>query len=214
MVFAVADQDGSILGLYRMQDATYFSIGVAVAKARNMAYYASAGLQQADQVDAVPVGTAFTNRTFRFLAEPRFPEGIDGAPPAVFSILNHPGINNLTAENSVAISAVDFSAGGVGDNVLGFTRFNAERNFHAQDGDFPVELQSGVVFFPGAAPLYDGALLLGGLGVSGDGVDQDDVVTSAGTVGFEPLGEIRVDRFFVGGVRLPYQKFLRNPHGS
>jgi len=214
MVFAVADQDGSILGLYRMQDATYFSIGVAVAKARNMAYYASAGIQPADQVVNVPVGTAFTNRTFRFLVEPRFPEGIDGAPPAAFSILNHPDINNLTAENSVAISAVDFSAGGVGDNVLGFTRFNAERNFHAQDGDFPIELQSGVVFFPGAAPLYDGALLLGGLGVSGDGVDQDDVVTSAGTVGFKPLGEIRVDRFFVGGVRLPYQKFLRNPHGS
>ena len=42
MVFAVADHDGSILGLYRMPDATIFSIDVAVAKARNTVYYADA----------------------------------------------------------------------------------------------------------------------------------------------------------------------------
>ena len=36
MVIAVADLDGSILALYRMPDATVFSIDVAVAKARNV----------------------------------------------------------------------------------------------------------------------------------------------------------------------------------
>src|SRR5262249_52747492 len=39
MVFAVSDKDGNIVGLFRMPDATIFSIGVAVAKARNTAYY-------------------------------------------------------------------------------------------------------------------------------------------------------------------------------
>ena len=44
-------------------------------------------------------GLAFTNRTFRFLAEPRYPSGVDGSLPPVFSILTDPGINRKTAEN-------------------------------------------------------------------------------------------------------------------
>ncbi len=220
MVFAVADLDGEILGLYRMQDATYFSIAVAVAKARNMTYYAGGSVTAADQVPLDIVGPqqniAFTNRTFRFLAEPRFPDGVDGTSAGVFSIVNHPDISRTTAENDVGIDVDTFSDGGTGDNVLGFTRFVPERNFHAPDGPTsPIENQNGVVFFPGAGPLYEnnGTTLVGGLGVSGDGVDQDDVVTSVASQDFAPLSPIRVDAFFVGGVRLPYQKFLRNPHG-
>ena len=51
------------------------------------------------------------------------------------------------------------------------------------------------------------------IGVSGDGVDQDDVVTAAGQVGYAPPDAIRVDQYIVGSVRLPFQKFNRNPHG-
>ena len=39
MDFAVTDSTGNILGLYRMPDSTYFSVAVAVAKARNVSYY-------------------------------------------------------------------------------------------------------------------------------------------------------------------------------
>ncbi len=219
MVFAVADLDGTVLGLYRMQDATYFSIGVAVAKARNMTYYSGGAVTTLDQVSYDGVGPqqglALTNRTFRFLAEPRFPDGVDGTAAGVFSILNHSKISLTTAENDVPINAASFSNGGTDDNVLGFTRFLPERNFHAPDSDFPIQNQNGVVFFPGAGPLYDddGTTLVGGLGVSGDGVDQDDVVTAIAGQDYAPLSPLRVDAFFVGGVRLPYQKFLRNPHG-
>ena len=52
--------------------------------------------------------------------------------------------------------------------------------------------------------------LAGGLGISGDGVDQDDVVTVSGQAGFAAPLNIRADQFFVRGVRLPYQKFDRN----
>ena len=41
MVIAVADLDGTIIGLYRMPDATVFSIDVAATKARNMVYFNS-----------------------------------------------------------------------------------------------------------------------------------------------------------------------------
>ena len=55
MVIAVTDNDGNVLGLYRMPGATYFSIDVSVAKARNVAYYANpAELQQVDQLPGVP----------------------------------------------------------------------------------------------------------------------------------------------------------------
>jgi len=49
------------------------------------------------------------------------------------------------------------------------------------------------------------------LGVSGDGVDQDDYVTSGGTKGFEAPANIRADQIMDQGVRLPYFKFPRNP---
>ena len=209
MVFAIADFDGEILGLYRMPDATYFSIAVAVAKARNMAYYNSAAeVNPVDLCDPNQLGKAHTNRTFRFLADPRFPDGIDFADAGCFSILNDPGIDPITAENIAGPSpSSDFQS------VLGFTRFNPERNFHRQSDATTSLNENGVVFFPGAAPLYKSAALIGGLGVSGDGVDQDDVVAAAGALGFEPPTGLTVDNIKIDGVPLPYQKFLRNPLG-
>ena len=111
MVFSVADTNGEILGLYRMENATTFSIDVAVAKSRNTAYYADADdLQAIDQArrdgEVVDAGVAFTNRTFRFLAEPRYPSGIDRTDPSPFSILNDGNINQLTGENAGAPDTV------------------------------------------------------------------------------------------------------------
>ena len=55
--------------------------------------------------------------------------------------------------------------------------------------------------------------LVGGLGVSGDGVDQDDDVTFEAATNFNPPFNVpRADQVFVRGVRLPYQKFNRQPH--
>lgn len=218
MVFAVTDTTGEVLGLYRMQDATTFSIDVAVAKARNVAYYADASvLEPIDTVPGVAPGVAFSNRTFRFLAEPRFPSGIDGIVPD-FSILNDGSINVRTAENIGAPDMVSEF-----DSVLGNDAFFPMTNFRdpgdasvvaAAGADTRLANQNGIVFFPGSTPLYRDGVLIGGLGVSGDGVDQDDVVTSVAAAGFQPFGNAtRADEVFRLGVRLPFQKFLRNPWG-
>ena len=53
----------------------------------------------------------------------------------------------------------------------------------------------------------------GGFGVSGDGVDEDDAVTSGGIGTFDAPPAIRADQSFVSGVRLPYMKFTRNTLG-
>jgi uncharacterized protein GlcG (DUF336 family) len=207
MVFAVADETGNIVGLYRMPDATVFSIDVAVAKARNVAYYANPNeLQPIDQVPGVPAGAALSNRTFRYLALPHFPEGIDAAPPGPFSILNDGGVDPATGLNvGPPLPASAFQS------VQGYDAFHPGTNF--RDPIFP-QYQNGIVFFPGSEPIYAGGGLIGGLGVSGDGVDQDDVVTAAGAARFEPSPFIQADQFFVNGVRLPYIKFDRNPQGG
>jgi len=46
--------------------------------------------------------------------------------------------------------------------------------------------QNTLVTFPGGLPLYKGGKLVGGIGVSGDGVDQDESVAFGGAQGFQP----------------------------
>lgn len=49
------------------------------------------------------------------------------------------------------------------------------------------------------------------MGVSGDGVDQDDYVTNAGAQNFAAPAAIRTDQIMIDNVRLLYLKFPRNP---
>ena len=83
--------------------------------------------------------------------------------------------------------------------------------FHGFDPASPN--RNGVVFFPGSIPLYRGDRLVGGLGVSGDGVEQDDYVSFLGAAGFLPPENLWADRHTVRGVRMPFLKFPRNPEG-
>ena len=222
MVLSVTDRDGEVVGLYRMPDSTIFSIDVAVAKARNVAYYNDAGLVQFYDLPldrfgeprSTPPGVAYSARTFRFLSGPRYPTGSpEGTPPGAFSILNDPGINPLTAENVGApLPASLYSS--YTTSQLGFDAFNPGRNFRDPRIIYTrTPNQNGVVFFPGSTALYSGFTLLAGLGISGDGVDQDDVVTFYASLGFQAPFSIRADQFFIRNVRLPYQKFNRNPFG-
>jgi len=178
MVIAVADLDGTIVGLRRMPDSTVFSIDVAATKARNMVYFNSAVRTAAD-LNGVPMGTAVTNRTISFGAQPLYPPGIDGSNPGPFFNLYTMDVANPCTQG--------FQSGAANAN------------------------KSGIVFFPGSAGLFRNGALVGGLGVSGDGVDQDDYVTSGGTKGFEAPASIRADQIMDQGVRLPYFKFPRNP---
>src|ERR1700674_718283 len=178
MVIAVADLDGTIIGLRRMQDSTVFSIDVAATKARNMVYFNSAVRTAAD-LGGVPVATAVTNRTISFGAQPLYPPGIDDSNAGPFFNLYTMDLANPCTQG--------FQGGAANSN------------------------KSGIVFFPGSAGLFRNGALVGGLGVSGDGVDQDDYVTNGGTAGFEAPANIRADQVIDQSVRLPYFKFPRNP---
>jgi len=194
MVLAVSDTTGQLIGLFRMSDATVFSIDVAVAKSRNVIYFSSPTIETIDTLDCpapgltscsatpfFPKGTAMTNRTLGFAAQPFFPSGIDGTTPGP--------LRRVFVDDSEQLCT----------------------NGQQPPGSFPGR-KNGIVFFPGSAPLYKGGTVVGGLGVSGDGVEQDDVVTAAGIAGFEAPPAIRADQLLVrDGVRLPYLKFNRKP---
>jgi uncharacterized protein GlcG (DUF336 family) len=187
MVISVADLDGTILGLYRMQDSTIFSIDVALSKARNVVYF-SGPTRDPAEMPGVPLNTAVTNRTIGFASQPFFPSGIFNSQPGPFynTLYNFDTANPCTQGHQSSVNP---------------------------DGT-PNRNQSGIVFFPGSAPLYRNGAMVGGLGVSGDGVEQDDFVTNGGTVGFEAPPGIRADQILIptalGRVRLPYLKFTRN----
>lgn len=179
MAISVADLDGTILAIYRMPDATVFSIDVSVAKSRNVIWFTQSG-----DLAGVPKGTAVSNRTIAFGSQPFFPSGIDSG---VFN----PAPGPFYASIFLNDLANPCSQGSQPKNAN----------------------QNGVVFFAGSSPLYRGTSLIGGLGVSGDGIEQDDYVTLAGAGQFAPPPELWADRIKSGGVRLPMFKFPRHPEG-
>ncbi len=77
-------------------------------------------------------------------------------------------------------------------------------------------LQNGEQIFSGGVPIYRGNTLVGAVGTSGDGIDQDDMISFLGlynggqdtnTIGEAPTG-IRSDQIVIqisaGSVRLRY----------
>lgn len=182
MVFAVTNLDGLILALHRMEDAPIFSVDVSVAKARTVVYYSGPDLHPADAIPGLPAQTATTTRTLGFTSQPRFPPTIDNSD--IVGPLYDVALQNQDPAQY---------------NRLGRAPF--------LDG-----LQNGLNFFPGSAPLYNAAgELIGGLAVSGDGVEQDDFVTKHAAEGYEAPPEIRADHFSFEGVKLPYFKFPQLP---
>ncbi|HEV7484958.1 MAG TPA: heme-binding protein [Thermoanaerobaculia bacterium] len=178
MVIAVADLDGTILALYRMPDASVFSIDVAVAKARNVIWFSSG-----HDLSGVGAATAVTNRTIGFGAQPLYPPGIDSK---VFGVAPGPFYSLFLHDLANACS---------------------------QGSQPPNANQNGIVFFAGATPLFANGKLIGGLGVSGDGVEQDDYVTYLGAGNLLPSTKTWADQLKVNGVRLPMFKFPRSPEG-
>jgi uncharacterized protein GlcG (DUF336 family) len=127
-----------------------------------------------------------------------------------------PGVPTGTAITSRAIGfgAQPFFPSGIEGTNPGpfFQLYMGDVNNPCTQGSQPANPnQNGIIFFPGSVPLYRNGKLVGGLGASGDGVDQDDFVASGGATGFEAPTAIRSDQIVINGVRLPYLKFPRNP---
>ena len=185
MIITVADLDGSILAHYRMEDALFDAVDVVPAKARNAVYFNVNSASQRADLPGLPDGFFVTGRTLGFLAQPLYPSGIDGE---------------------------QFEPVGPGPWYESLYLPNVD-NLCREGSAAPTPNQNGVVFFGGNTALVKNGEIVGGLGVSGDGIEQDDYVTFFGAGDLLPPRNRWADRLFIEDVRLPMFKFPRRPEG-
>jgi len=187
---AVVDTNGAVLGLVRAPDAPIFGIDVSVQKARTAAYFsnptAAAALGGGADPDvrafyaaAQPLLTAdwaFSDRAIGNIHRPHFPDGEAAQPPGPLSRSIGQFNPFSTGLQSALIQAevkahVGFVLGGGAD-------VPAQCAAAAAGGG---RLANGMQIFPGSVPIYRGGTLVGAIGISGDGIDQDDMTAFLGT---------------------------------
>jgi uncharacterized protein GlcG (DUF336 family) len=213
VTIAVVDSNGVVLGVFRQQDAPVFGFDVSVQKARTAAFYSNAnagsllrGAGLGSYVDRAAAdglkldgSVAFTDRAGGFLHRPFFPDGINNTAAGPFS----------TAINQWSVFNVGLQLDLIKHNL---------QTVLSGGGFAPctsiLSLGNGIQIFPGSMPLYKNGMLVGAIGISGDGVDQDDLIAAGGGAGYAPPANIRSDQVFVRGVRLPFLKFPRSPNLS
>lgn len=161
--------------------ATYLNGGLVVLRKELLSQYVTAvqtflGLPTALTDGAI----AFSDRAGGNLSRPYYPDGVTGNPPGPFSKPAgqwSPFSTGLQLDlvYNALVQHVGFVAGlnlDVPKNCTGVDGF--DNNF-ALAGVIPA-LANGTQIFPGSVPIYRGSQLIGGIGVSGDGVDQDDMI--------------------------------------
>ena len=245
---AVVDLDGRVLGFFQNDDAPNFGIDVSVQKARGALLFshpdAAALLAQAPPADYIaPPGTgasivayreafhaflgdagalqgavAFSTRALGNLHRPMFPDGIEATahgplskPMSSWSPLNVGFQLDLVFNQLVKGVGGDQEAGCAG------------RAATAMPGraDTGIALAAnGIQIFPGGVPIYRNGQLAGAIGVSGDGVDQDDMIAflglaNAGAVLANGVGNapaaMRSDAVSPMGTRLRYVQCPQAP---
>ncbi|PWT92308.1 MAG: hypothetical protein C5B54_03750 [Acidobacteria bacterium] len=222
----VVDQNGVVLGAVSTPDAPVSSYDISVQKARTAAFISSPTAAQqlrsagggpflpakpyAQYVDAsnsvglkLDGSVAFTGRGIIFLARPFLPDGIDGT-------LNGP-FSNPIEDNSAFNTGLQLDL--VLSGLLGsLAQYLTDGTFikGGCNKDIPA-VANGVQVRQASVPLYKNGKLVGGVGCSGDGGEQEDIVVGFAYAGFEPDPAMRCDRVFVRGVRLPYLKYPRHP---
>lgn len=207
---AVVDAGGNVLGVFRQLDAPVFGFDVSVQKARTAAFYSSANAgtllrsagftAYADRALAdglrLDGSVAFSDRAVGFLHRPFFPDGINNTAAGPFSTeLSEWSPFNVGLQLDLIKTNLLLAIGGA--TIPCSTIPN---------------LPNGIQIFPGSVPIYKNGVLVGAIGISGDGVDQDDLIGAGGGNGYSPAPAIRSDQIFVRGVRLPFLKFPRSPN--
>ncbi len=245
VTIAVVDLEGNVLGLVRTRDGALFGVDVAVQKARTAMFFSSAGAAGAmaaflpahelagpadvsvasylaasraflGDAAAFTGATAWSTRAIGNLHRPLFPDGIDGTPPGPFSTpIRQWSPFNVGFQLDLVYD--QFVSGILGD----LSRGCASRLPHGQAGaDGFDALRDGAQIFPGGIPIYRGNRLVGAVGVSGDGVDQDDMVAFlglahagadlGGAIGNAPAA-MRADELTPQGSRLRYVECPQAP---
>ncbi len=198
VTISLVDTRGQVLGIVRSPDAPIFGIDVSLQKARTANFFsgrfAAADLNAANGEvpqfvtrtrtflgDPGALGGAFgiANRSVGNLARPYFPDGEVGQPNGP---LSRP-IQQFSPFSTGLQSALVI--GNLAQH-LGFVTGASAADTPRACTSLPQvaggnpRLANGIQIFPGSVPIYRGTTLVGAIGVSGDGIDQDDMISFLG----------------------------------
>ncbi|WP_370263474.1 heme-binding protein [Limnobacter sp.] len=205
----VVDTNGNVLGLVRSSDAPIFGTDVAVQKARSaLTFSAAEALTDFNSIDggahaafsnamntffsqtanSLDGSAAFSARAIGNVHRPYFPDGEEGRPAGPLSSpLSQWSPFNLGFQLNIVANKVLATFNAPARAVVGGNAFNPDSSQTCVDNaNIPAGRQNrfanGMQIFPGGFPIYKGDTLVGGIGVSGDGVDQDDMVGYLGVI--------------------------------
>ena len=195
----VVDTRGAVLGLVRSPDAPVFGTDVALQKARSVAFFsgphagsdlaaATTSVGAADpnvrdfvgrvtgfftQSGVLSGGFAISNRAIGNISRPYFPDGEAGRPPGPLSrdIAGWSPFSTGLQSALIIQNLAQVLAGGDPRQCTFLPNTPGGQN----------RLANGLQIFPGGVPIYRGTVLVGAIGVSGDGIDQDDMTAFLGT---------------------------------
>jgi len=237
VTISVVDTNGAILGMARTPDAPVFGADVSLQKARTAAFFTnpSAGAElsgsgfdsyvQATRValgsNALANGVALSDRAVGNIARPFFPDGNVGGGGGP---LSRPFPQWSPFSTGLQL---DMVAGNIVQHLTFTQNAGADTGtctpLPPRMATGASRIANGIQIFPGAVPLFKSGLLVGGIGVSGDGIDQDDMISFLGAhnagvvlasgVGNAPQG-VRADTVVVQGqvrlryVNCPFRPFL------
>jgi uncharacterized protein GlcG (DUF336 family) len=213
MQVGVTDIGGNVIGLFRTNDATMFSEDIVIQKGRTVTSFSNPNdpngfgkrLRDALHIsESAPL--AVTSRTIEFLAQPFYPPGITGSSPGPFFC-------NDFAKTIMPPPNPPYNPAKKPAPQLLFCLQQQLFFLHPAPACEPSigTNGDGITLFPGSTPLYKAGVLVGGLGLSGDGVDQDDFITNSGGAGYLPPNGIRATTIQFRGAFLPFFKFPRHP---
>lgn len=197
---SLVDTHGQVLGVVRAPDAPIFGTDVSLQKARTATFFSGAqagaellGDPSSDVQAFVGKVRAFLNDqsaltgTFAFadrsggnLSRPYFPDGEVGNPNGPLSrpiAQWNPFSTGL--QSALVLTNLSQHLQYVTGAAASDTRHRCTYIPDVASGQN--RLQNGIQIFPGSVPVYRGNTLVGGMGVSGDGIDQDDMISFLGT---------------------------------
>lgn len=178
---AFMSSSAAAAALSAVPEAEYLDGGLVSLRTEALAQYVS----DARDFVGLPAllgdgAVAFTARAIGNLGRPFYPDGVDSAPAGPWSKpagewspfstgLQLDLVYNALVQHVGFVSGI---APDVGTNCTGVSGFSAAFAIVA-----PIaSAANGLQIFPGSVPVYRDRTLVGAIGVSGDGVDQDDMI--------------------------------------
>ncbi|MCB2052631.1 MAG: heme-binding protein [Geminicoccaceae bacterium] len=235
---SVVDTSGNILGIARTADGPVFGIDVSLQKARTANFFTrpdartilqglpdnAQGVVFADYVTAADAflgrtafdgAIAFSSRAVGNIDRPFFPDGQNGKSNGPLSVPFsqwspfRTGLQ-VDAGLDIIVQHLGFVQNGNGDAPAGCVGGALVGN--------------GLQIFSGGVPIFRGDTHIGAIGVSGDGIDQDDMTAFLGThraglalgtgVGNAPKGirspNLKPRSVTLRYVQCPYKPFIRS----